>query len=97
MLSYKITDPAEADIDQIFSYIAQDNLYHALHWLDKIDAAIDRLANFPFMGPLRSNLSLEPLRVWPIGRYLIIYRVSHCVEILRVVSAYRNLEDLFNP
>ncbi len=52
---------------------------------DDLDAA-DRV---------REDLTDEPLRFWPVRRYLIVYRPdSDPLEIVRVLSAYRDVKKL---
>jgi toxin ParE1/3/4 len=47
------------------------------------------------MGRRRDELSPN-VRSFPINNYLIFYRlIEQGVEILRVVSGYQDLEDLF--
>ena len=51
---------------------------------------------FPMMGHPRDDLADETLRVWPIYNYLIIYRPSRSpIEVIRVLSGYRDLVALF--
>lgn len=49
----------------------------------------------PAIGHLREDLTDEPLRFWPVRRYLIVYRSdSDPLEIVRVLSAYRDVKKL---
>jgi plasmid stabilization system protein ParE len=64
--------------------------------LADIEAAIERLADFPHLGHPRSDLADEELRVWPVHTLLVIYRPeTRPLEIIRVVSGYRDLKALF--
>lgn len=55
-----------------------------------------RLAEWPGIGHERTDLADETLRVWTLQSYLIIYRpTSRPLEIVRVVSGYRDLVSLF--
>lgn len=48
------------------------------------------------MGHPRDDLADESLRVWPILGYLIVYRPDRQpIEVLRVLSGYRDLVALF--
>ncbi|MGK7919006.1 MAG: type II toxin-antitoxin system RelE/ParE family toxin [Trichodesmium sp.] len=53
------------------------------------------LINFPNMG--RSYAQIMPnLRGVPLDGYIIFYQVTEVeIEIVRIVSGYRNLESLF--
>ena len=51
--------------------------------------------NFPNMGRSYENIKVD-LRGVPLDGYVILYRVINGgIEIVRVVSGYRNLESLF--
>ena len=59
--------------------------------LKKINQKCRNLANFPNMGRKREEL-LTSLRSFPVDDYLIFYRqIEGGIEILRVVSGYRDL------
>ncbi len=55
-----------------------------------------QIAQFPYLG--RSYSQFGPnLRGVPLMGYIIFYQiVDDGIEILRVISGYRNLEDVFN-
>ena len=53
------------------------------------------LAEMPAIGHTREDLTDKPVRFWPVGRYLIIYRPERRpIEIVRLVSAYRDVTAL---
>jgi toxin ParE1/3/4 len=61
---------AEADLVDIWRYIAQDSPANADRMLDRIDETMNRLAAMPFMGQARFDLA-PGLRMFPVGNYLI--------------------------
>ena len=64
-------------------------------WLDKLEKAIQQVADMPAIGHTRDDLTDKPVLLWPVGRYLIIYRPDpRPIEIVRVVSAYRDVSRL---
>jgi toxin ParE1/3/4 len=86
---------AQADVDEIALYIAQDNLDAALRWLETMDEKFRLLSSFPGAGPARDAIA-PGLRSYPVGNYLILYRAAPGrVEIVRVVHGARNLRRLF--
>lgn len=90
------SDLAESDLLEIWLFIAQDNPSAADRFLDLIDEKIVLLADFPEMGRRRDELSID-LRSFPIGRYVIFYRQNKDgVEVVRVLSAYRDLNPIFH-
>ncbi len=92
----RFTVPASRDIESIIDYVAENSSFDlAEHLLDKINDKCKRLTNFPSMGQKRDELALN-VRSFPIDSYLIFYRaIADGIEILRVVSGYRDLKNLF--
>jgi len=91
---YIVQGRARTDIDHIFDYIAKDNPVYACRWLDKLYSCFDLLARFPLMGYVRLDLADASFRFWPFGRYLILYRVTAPLRIVRVLSAYRKISGV---
>lgn len=93
---YRITAPARKDLDTINDYIAADDLDAADRLLETVYEQCRLLANFPNMGRRRDNFS-PGLRSFPVSSYLILYRsIEGGIEIVRVLSGYRDLEALFS-
>jgi toxin ParE1/3/4 len=63
---------AEADLNDIWWHIAQDNPDAADRLLDSIDERCTTLAQFPYIGTSRDEL-MPALRSLPVGNYLIFY------------------------
>jgi plasmid stabilization system protein ParE len=92
MSQYRLSDRAEADLEEIWLYIAQHSARAANRLLDEIYEALGKLAALPLMGHLREDLAEEPLRFWSVRSYMIVYRPeTDPIEIVRVVSGYRDL------
>jgi toxin ParE1/3/4 len=90
------TIPASRDIEGIIDQIADRRDFDAAErFLKNINRKCSKLANFPNMGRRRDELA-PLLRSFPMEQYLIFYRlIDGGVEIVRVVSGYRDLEALF--
>ncbi len=85
---------AEQDLVDIYLHISRDNPTAAEKLVRTIDAKCERLARSPMIGRARPELRPD-LRSFPFGAYLILYRaIDDGVEIVRVVHAARNLDDL---
>jgi toxin ParE1/3/4 len=85
---------AEDDLDGIWLHIAADSPQAADRLIDRIEAAEQRLLEFPGLGRERPEL-LEGVRSWPVGPYLILYRVDRPrLVIIRVVHGARDLDSL---
>jgi len=93
----RFTVPASRDIESIIDYVAdKSSLGAAERLLKKINQKCRTLASFPNMGRRRDEL-LPSLRSFPVDDYLIFYHpIEDGIEILRVVSGYRDLEALFS-
>jgi toxin ParE1/3/4 len=95
------TPLAAADLIDIASFIAEDNLDAAERFLDAAEATFTNLASMPLMGHAVTfqNPQAQGMRVWRVQgfeHYLIFYRaVEHGIEVIRVLHAARDIEGLF--
>jgi len=90
-MTYELFPRAKADMEEIWLYIAQDNPSEANKTEEKFYAAFDKLADHPYMGHKREDLTLKPLRFWPVGNYLVIYDPNASpLQIIRILSGYRD-------
>jgi plasmid stabilization system protein ParE len=93
MLDLFISSKAEADLIDIWLYIAEDQPINADRFLDKLNEAAKSLAGTSGMGVSRASLS-EGVRCFPVGNYILFYRVKPTVlEIVRVLSASRDSDN----
>lgn len=89
------SDLAEADLIEIWHFIAQDSPDAADRFLDLLEEKCHLLAASPEMGRRREDLA-PALRSFPVGRYAIYYRMAPGgIEIARVLNAYRDLDAFF--
>ena len=93
MSGYRFGPGVREDLVGIWEYIAADNLKAADAWIETLYAQFDHLAEFPRAGHPRPDLaSNRPLYFWPVGAYLIIYRIQDgVVEIVAVTHAARHI------
>lgn len=96
MNNYFISPAAEQDIDEIGAYIATENPKAAEKFIDNLYHSMEVLADNPMMGHKREDLTQEAVRFWPFKwhYYLIVYKSDSPVEIIRVLSGYRNIINL---
>lgn len=95
MSSYFFTNAAVKDLDDICEYIGQQNLKAASKLFDTIRKKCKLVANFPNMGKSYSKLSTN-LRGFVVEDYVVFYYPREDgIDIVRVVSCYRDLEFLF--
>jgi plasmid stabilization system protein ParE len=92
MTQYVLSVSAEFDLDEIWEYIAQDNLDAADRWITKLFDAFQSLAQSPGMGHRREDLTSLPVLFWPVGAYLILYRPqSEVIEIVAITQGARDI------
>ena len=83
---------ADLDLDGIWEYIAADSIDAADRWVGKLFDAFDALAHMPGMGHKREDLTDYPVRIWPVGSYLIVYRAERQpIEIVAVTQGSRDI------
>jgi len=73
---------ALADLDEIFSHIAQDNREAAARLVARIERVAARVAESPYMGEATRKSSF---RRFPVGNYLIVYEVAEDEVIIHYV------------
>jgi len=92
---YFLSRDAENDIDEIVTYIAQENPKAAHTFIDSLYESMDKLAENPFLGHLREDLINRLVKFWTFKwHYLIIYKPVSPIEIVRVLSGYRDIVNL---
>jgi toxin ParE1/3/4 len=86
---------AEADILDIWSYIAEDSETQADHWIDRLNEKLMLWATQPQMGRAREELALS-LRSFPLGRYVVFYvPLEDGLDVVRVLHAAREAQGEF--
>lgn len=89
MKHYVISPDAADDLDEVWEYIARDDIDAADRFLEKLHQQIRALAATPSMGHRREDLAEDrPILFWPVGNYLILYRATRgFVEVVAVVRS----------
>jgi plasmid stabilization system protein ParE len=97
MTEYVLSAGAELDLNEIWEYIALDNIRAADRWIGKLFDAFDALARNPRMGHKREDLTAYPILFWPVGAYLILYRVqTKRIEIVAVTQGARDIPSFLH-
>ncbi|KWV58167.1 plasmid stabilization protein [Bradyrhizobium macuxiense] len=87
---------AETDLDEIWLFIASDNIAAADRVVDRIGNIFQMLAENPLAGRQRPELGMS-IRSFPAGNYVLFYEAfPNGVEIVRVLHGARDItpEDL---
>lgn len=93
-----IAEAAERDQEQIFEYIARNNLSRAASFLEEIQSACFSLTDYPKRFPLVPRYERYGIRRRVLDNYLIFYIADEkAVHILRVLNAAIDYEPLLFP
>jgi toxin ParE1/3/4 len=96
MSTYSFSAEAVQDLDESCQYIAQNNQRAASKIFDTIRKKARLLSQFPNMGKPYDDLAPN-LRGAPIEDYIIFYYPRpDGIDIARIASGYRDLEQLFD-
>ena len=86
---------ANADIVEIWAYIADDNSAAADRLITRFDEIFRHLLAQPLIGKATDELGAN-IRFFPTGSYLIFYRpVGANIEIVRVLHGARDISAEF--
>ena len=89
----------EGDLDDIASYVAQDNPRRAVTFIQDIRAKFRDIQRNPLIYQLRPDIGAEA-RMATVGNYAILFRVmdeAEAVRIERVTYGGRDLPAVFDP
>jgi toxin ParE1/3/4 len=93
----RLTEQAEADLDDLWAYIAADNLAAADRMVDAVLEGSRRHVRFPGMGQSRDDLR-PGLRCFVVSPYVVFYRsVEDTIEVLRILHGARDISRLIEP
>ena len=99
--SYRFTEKAVQDLDEILRYISVELANHiaAQKFGRKIFEKIDIIRTFPKLGAPVDNdfLSDKTLRKLPVDNYFIFYKLHYderIVSIVRIIYGKRNIDEI---
>lgn len=95
MKRYILTARAKQDVNDIWDYIADDNIEAADRVLDALENAMYKLAKNPGIGHWREDLTDKRHRFFLVYSYLIVYRLeTKPLQIIRVLQAARDGQSI---
>jgi toxin ParE1/3/4 len=89
----------DADLDEIWYYIAKESgsIETADRFIKSLTDHFSLLAENPYLGRSRDADLRSGVRSFPVGRYIILYRVEDAdVVILYVLHGNRNIKALID-
>jgi toxin ParE1/3/4 len=96
-MAHRVASEAEAELDNIWYYVAKEsgNIEIADRLIDSISARFYLLACHPHVGRRRDEDLRPGLRSFPVGEYVIIYRIEKDdTLILHVLRGSQDIEAL---
>ena len=86
------TDTAEAHLDAIHDYIAQNSPEYAKRIVDQLTRRSQQIGKFPFSGRRVPEYDIDQIREVIEGSYRIIYYIkSDQVDVLAVIHGAMNI------
>ena len=97
MSGYILSPDADQDLTDIWDYVAADSIDAADRWIKKLFDAFESLAQHPQLGHKREDLTPHSVLFWPVGSYLIIYRLTpSALQIVAVTQGSRDIPAFLN-
>ena len=99
-LGLRVLPAADADVDEIAAYIAQDSIEQAMRFFDAVNATYKMIFEAPSRWPLYgfTHPRLQDIRkhaVLGFPNHLIFYRIdADMVEIIRVLHGARDIPNV---
>ncbi len=98
MSRYDLSRGALLELDEIWSYIAQDNLDAADRWVEKLLEACETLGRNPQIGHARAEITDKSVLFWPVDTYLIVYQVHpNHIDVLAITQGSRDIPSYLRP
>ena len=86
------TETAEAHLDAIYAYIAQDSETYALRTVDRITRRSQQISEFPLSGRKVPEYELDQIREVFSGPYRIIYHImAEQIDVIAVIHGATNV------
>lgn len=87
---------AEADLIDVWLFIADDSPVNADGFLDRLEAMAFKLAETPGMGKDRPELA-PALKSFPVENYVLFYReIVNGIALVRVLRCSRDVDLIFH-
>jgi toxin ParE1/3/4 len=94
-MKYGFSEDAIADLEEICDYLGNYSIKAAGQLFDRIRQRAKLVAKFPNTGKSYDDL-IPGLRGFVVDNYIVFYiQAGDGIEILRVISGYRDLKSAF--
>ena len=96
MKKFELARRAVADLQEIWEFVSEHSFAAADRLLGEFDTTFGQLAEMPGLGHKRVDLSRHNVLFWGLYSYLIIYKPTQPLRIVRVIHANRHLKRILN-
>ncbi len=95
MSGYILSPLAAQDLNDLWEFIARNNLDAADRILEEIYEAMQHLVRMPLLGHVREDLADRSHRFWPVPAFLIVYHPDTSpLESVRILRGSRDIPSL---
>ena len=94
MSRFELAQRALGDLRDIWEYVSEDSFDAADRVLEDFYRAFGQLPEMPRMSHKRADLTTRDVLFWPVHSYLIIYKASNPLCIVRVIHGKRDVKKL---
>lgn len=92
---FNLSKPASRDLRDVIAWIRKQSPSAAVRVRGEFRKAMATLADFPYIGHERRDLTDQPLRFWALYSYLIIYDpAARPIEIVRIIHGARDVQTM---
>jgi plasmid stabilization system protein ParE len=92
--TFELTKRALADLQSIWAFVSDDSFDVADRLLDDFYGAFNELAAMPRIGHKRDDLTQRNVLFWRLHSYLIIYKDSKPLRIVRIIHGKRDVKSI---
>ncbi len=94
MNRFELARRALGDLQGVWEYVSEESFDAADRLLEDFYRTFGQLAEMPGMGHKRADLTTRNVLFWPVHSYLIIYKASSPLRIVRVIHGKRDVKKL---
>jgi toxin ParE1/3/4 len=91
---FELARRAVRDIQDIWEFVSEDSFTAADRLLEEFYRTFGQRAETPGMGHKREDLTHRNVLFWALHSYLIVYRTSQPLRVVRVIHAKRDVKKL---
>lgn len=94
MRRFEVSRRALRDLKDIWEFISEDSFDAADSLVENFYRAFSEVAQMPGMGHKREDLTHWDVLFWRVHSYLVVYRDTRPLRIVRVVHGKRDVRTL---